>query len=580
MQARKKEKVRKRKVAGAHFTPSELATFIADRLLGQLGQTGEQSLRVLDPSCGDGELLLAMQRSARGIRDRLILIGVEADGESLKRAEQRLGKGGDVHLIPGDFLALTSRMNGQPSLFGNPPLPPALQFPADVIIANPPYVRTQILGAAKSQALSRTFGLTGRVDLYHAFVVAMTSHLACDGLLGIITSNRFLTTRGGASLREFFAREYRLVEVVDLGDTKLFEAAVLPAVLFGRRRCPNRTGITTRSEAVPFIRIYESLQQGAAPASAHSSASVCGILESAKTGHYLANGRRYDVTVGHLPIPSNHTDPWAMVTDEERSWLKKVEFSAAHRVGDLAKVRVGIKTTADSVFIRPDWDQLPENIRPESELLRPLLSQDNAARWRAFHKDKSRRLILYPHTSDHGRRSPIDLDRYPRASAYLELHRKQLEGREYVREAGRNWYEIWVPQDPDAWELPKLVFPDISLEPRFFHDSNGCLVDGNCYWITLLRGIDEDALFVILAAANSRLMAIYHDLAFQNKLYSGRRRHLTQYVAKYPLPRLDSPEAKRLAFLGRCLVFDNPNAGDKEHIEQEMESVTARGYGL
>src|SRR5256885_12094823 len=51
------------------------------------------------------------------------------------------------------------------------------------------------------------------------------------------------------------------------------------------------------------------------------------------------------------------------------------------------------------------------------------------------------------------------------SSDLLERHREALEARRYVVEAGRQWYELWVPQDPAAWEAPKLVFRDISEHP-------------------------------------------------------------------------------------------------------------------
>jgi hypothetical protein len=45
-----------RKSHGVHYTPSELAAFVARRVVLQLG--GRETV-VLDPACGDGELLLA-----------------------------------------------------------------------------------------------------------------------------------------------------------------------------------------------------------------------------------------------------------------------------------------------------------------------------------------------------------------------------------------------------------------------------------------------------------------------------------------------------------------------------------------
>ena len=63
--------------------------------------------------------------------------------------------------------------------------------------------------------------------------------LNVGGIAGIIVSNRFLTTRGGASLRKRILEEFDILHVWDMGDTKIFNAAVLPAVIFLRKKAKN-----------------------------------------------------------------------------------------------------------------------------------------------------------------------------------------------------------------------------------------------------------------------------------------------------------------------------------------------------
>ena len=209
-----------RKRNGVHYTPADLADFVARRALAELRK---DDYVVLDPACGDGELLLAVAREAeKSGRGAPHLVGVDTDAEAVAHAEERLQEvpAASVVVLAGDFLE------------------PALALPStyDLVISNPPYVRTQVLGAARAQALGRQFGLTGRVDLYHAFVAAMTAKLAEGGVLGLLCSNRFLTTRGGHSLRSLLLGSYEIAELWDLGDTRLFAAAVLPAVVIARRR--------------------------------------------------------------------------------------------------------------------------------------------------------------------------------------------------------------------------------------------------------------------------------------------------------------------------------------------------------
>lgn len=565
-----------RKAAGVHFTPAPLARLMAERVVAMTSRR-RGPLRLLDPACGDGNLLAAMRDALPArMRRRVTLVGVETDAGSLAVARRRLAESGpDIELICGDFLDLASEGGPNSTLAG-----------VDAIVANPPYVRTQVMGAARSQALALRFGLTGRVDLYQAFLVAMAGVLKPGGALGVISSNRFLTTRSGAATRTLLDRDFELVEVVDLGDTKLFDAAVLPALVFAIRRSAEPSEIALPAGESPrFTRIYQELPSGSVATvgddpvvEAVSAECLTDLVRSAGDGSYRVDGLRYRVARGSLVVPSDRERPWRMATDDEAAWIRLVEEHAAMRLGDVAQVRVGVKTTADGVFIRNDWDELPSSERPECEHLHPLLGQENAARWRMDPVDAPRR-ILYPHTIVAGRRAATSFAADSPTWAYLTSHRKRLESRTYVIEAGRQWYEIWVPQDPAAWAQPKIVFPDISPEPRFFLDRSGALVDGNCYWITPHHA-DEELLLLILGVANSSVMARYHDLAFPNRLYAGRKRHLTQYVREYPLPDRTSKASRQLCDLVRSLTETTPTQAVRDESQKRIDQLAAKAFGL
>ena len=68
---------------------------------------------------------------------------------------------------------------------------------------------------------------------------------------------------------------------------------------------------------------------------------------------------------------------------------------------------------------------------------------------------------------------------------------------------------------------------------------------------------EEDWLYLILGIANSVLMTRFHDLSFNNKLYSGRRRYLTQYVEKYPLLDIQCKSAKRIIENVKRILYVN-----------------------
>lgn len=438
----------------------------------------------------------------------------------------------------------------------------------DLVIANPPYVRTQVLGRQQARAIAKRFGLEGRTDLYHAFLLGIAEVLKPGGIGGIIVSNRFLTTQAGGVIREQLLERYDLLHVWDLGDTKLFEAAVLPAVLLLRKKItPHERNGGTR-----FTSIYSCQEP---EKHVERAKSIFEVVE--KRGSFtLPDASTYRVTQGKLDPGQTPRDVWRLSNPENDAWLHCVDKHTGLRFADVGKIRVGVKTTADRVFIRSDWHDLPNNEPPE--LLRPLVTHHNARRFKAKSDERQRR-ILYTHCVEDGRRAPVDLSQYPLALSYLETHREQLEARKYVKDAGREWFEIWVPQDPSAWDRPKLVFRDISKEPTFWMDLSGAVVNGDCYWMAASTPKNERLLWVAMGVANSRFIEAYYDTRYNNKLYAGRRRFMTQYVESFPLPPPNSKQSKQIEECSRS-IFDCMDSTDCTGIQMELDEVVANAFGL
>ncbi|MGW0183696.1 Eco57I restriction-modification methylase domain-containing protein [Nocardia sp. NPDC003345] len=586
---------RERKRHGRHYTPADLAGFLAERVVTRVA-AGRPAIRVLDPACGAGELLFAMRQAldARFPGTRVELVGYDLDPDGLAVARRRAtGDGVMAQWRRGDFLAECTGLAGE-------------SF--DAVIANPPYVRTQQLGGAAAEALRGQFGLRGRIDLTHPFVAALPRLLVPGGVLGLLCANRFLTTKAGANLRSVLLGELSPVELYDLGDTKLFEAAVLPAVTIAVRGGARGT--------CRYVSVYEDELRGdggdqvaypvdgsvgvrelrgrppGAGTAIPPDGSVSGWVGSDRVddrGLFAAlcgeadatvrrQGRRFAVTVGELETaagPEAAAVGWRMARVGHDDWLRSVSERMWHTFGDLGRIRVGIKTNADRVFIAAQWGDPAE----EPELLRDLITHHDLRPWRIERVRATR--VLYPYEPDRTRRVPVDLSRYPRTAAYLEQHRELLAARGYLTGAGRQWFEHWVPQRPHLWRVPKVVFPDISDRPRFALDRSGAVVNGDCYWISLadLGGDSgaEDLACLMMGVANSALGLRFYDAVCGNRLYSGRRRWITQYVSRLPLPDPATPAAaaivRRVRMLAENAAADMPG-------EPELDDLVNRAFAL
>lgn len=557
--------INEKKKTGSHYTPPELAEFVSLQILQNRPIEKGAKVVILDPAVGDGELLLSLLSNlSLEQRMEVKVLGFDTDQKAVQIAAERLGGAFpevSCDLKMENFLTIAYEHSNQGIFCGT-------DFePVDLVIANPPYVRTQILGAEFAQRISKGFGLSGRVDLYYAFILAIASVLKPGGVAGIIVSNRFMTTKAGADVRENICKEFNILHVWDLGDTQLFEAAVLPAVLLVQLKNGYPGNIEPK-----FTSVYSTAQEINRTTSSSSIVSMLneeGVVQ-------LEDGHRYLVRKGVLDYGENPREVWRLTNDTSKKWLDTVKKHTYCTFGEIGKIRVGVKTTADRVFIRDDWHELPLDTQPE--LLRPLLTHHIARRFKAAQSKRPIK-ILYTHTIDKGKRLPVDLNNYPRSAKYLNSNRSTLERRSYISKAGRQWFEIWVPQDPGAWKQPKLVFRDITDRPVFWLDNTGAVVNGDCYWMTADSTNDLDLLWLALAVGNSSFIETFYDRRFNNKLYAGRRRFITQYVEKFPLPEPDSEVGREIIDVVKTIVEVTPSF-EAERLEVVLDDLVWKAFGV
>ena len=287
-------------------------------------------------------------------------------------------------------------------------------------------------------------------------------------------------------------------------------------------------------------------------------------------GTYMVpDGRVYRYQQGSMQsVELDNT--WAIASEENKHWIEQVQSRTWMTLADIGKIRVGIKTTADNVFIGDDWS----GEKSELELLQPLITHRNAGQIIANRQDRWK--VLYTHTMVDGKKVAYNIDNYPKSKAYLLTHFEQLNARNYVKKANRKWYEIWVPQNPEAWKHRKIVFRDISEKPQFWLDDTGAIVNGDCYWIDINQDIVDDVVYLALAVANSSFIEKFYDIKFNNKLYSGKRRYQTQYVEQFPIPYYGSNEAKEAITLVKKIIAEDTervSLDDKAKLDSLVEQM-------
>jgi len=344
-----------------------------------------------------------------------------------------------------------------------------------------------------------------------------------------------MTIKAGAAVRDYLYNHACIRRIYDFGETKLFSAAVLPCIILFQQG-------TTQCGDVGFTSIYETSGAKAD----YLTDSVFKVID--KEGIVeLSDGRKFENRQGVLSLPANGS-PWTLSSNATAKWLNNIARNTWRKFSDIGKIRVGIKTTADNVFIKDHWDEA-EGV---PELLRPLITHRNAGQ--IVPSNLNFWQVLYTHTMSDGKKVAYDLEEYPIARSYLEKHKDQLSSRNYIRKANRNWYEIWVPQNPNAWSSRKIVFRDIADRPEFWLDDTGAIVNGDCYWIQIADDVPDEVVYLAIAVANSKFIERYYDIKFNNKLYAGKRRFMSQYVSDFPIPYDGSALAQEAISIVRQII--------------------------
>jgi hypothetical protein len=104
----------------------------------------------------------------------------------------------------------------------------------DIVIGNPPYIsaidaKKRIAATVREKYRKIFFSATGAYDLYILFFELGLKITKYDGVLNLITPNKFLSASYAKSLRKFIL-EYSLLKISDFSSIKVFESANVSTV--------------------------------------------------------------------------------------------------------------------------------------------------------------------------------------------------------------------------------------------------------------------------------------------------------------------------------------------------------------
>lgn len=401
----------------------------------------------------------------------------------------------------------------------------------DVILANPPYVRQELIRDIKP-ALKRVYGplYSGTADLYVYFYYRALQLLRPRGMLAFISSNKWFRANYGKKLRAHIAEAAAVRSITDFGDLPVFESAT----------------------AYPMIFVAE---KGGVPGTTH-------YTEVPSLDPPYPDVRAVIHEYGQaLPEGALAGEDWTLA---DAATAKRIQAMTAGgtTLGEYVRGRIyyGIKTGFNKAFVI-DGRKRAELIAADpksAEIIKPLVVGRDIGRWRVNYQD--RWLIV----TEIG----VDIARYPAIFAHLSQWQPQLEKR---WDKGNHWWELRACAYYNAFEAPKIVFPDIAKEPRFAIDTSRSFTGDTTALIPT-----ED--LYLLGVLNSQVALHLMD-QISPTIRGGFYRYKPQYVRQIPIAH-PSP-SDRTAIEGLVeKILAQPQGAEISELEAEIDARVARLYGL
>lgn len=355
----------------------------------------------------------------------------------------------------------------------------------DAVIGNPPYVRGEQVGAIKPYLAAEYANVhDGAADLYVYFYQKGLSLLKAGGRLSYIVTNKWLRAGYGERLRGHLSRAAEVEQILDFGHAPVFpDADVFPCIVLLRRRSTDDPPDAARETLISSI-----------PREA---------LETSRLDDIVAS------SAFRVPAARFTATPWSLERPDVQRLMEKIR-AAGRPLREYAGTSplYGIKTGLNDAFLidADARERLIQRDPGSAELLRPFLRGQDVERWSPTWAGlwmillKSSENHMWPWT---GAPERLAETLFQRAYPGLHDHLKPMEAALRKRsDQGQYWWELRSCAYYDAFERPKILYPDITWSSTFCYDTEGRLCNNTIYVFP------SDSTW-ILAVLNSAVMWYY-----------------------------------------------------------------------
>ena len=378
----------------------------------------------------------------------------------------------------------------------------------DAVIGNPPYVRQESLADMKEYFKVHYDSFDGVADLYVYFIEKGVHLLRQGGILSIIVSSSFLRTRFAVSLRAFLKDAVAIERIVDFGGQPIFANAKDTYV------------------CIPII----------------SKSKPCDIINVCRVEvSNLPDLSEYVISHSY-PVPREQlkTEAWSLKNKVESTLFAKI-MQAGVPLGEYVdkKIFYGIKTGLNEAFeLTAEECSTISKLEPQSiSLMHTVVGGQDIRRYRVM--DHGRHLIVIPdgwtrvNAGSASASSENSVWEWFRVNHPLLANRLRpyAEAARKRQDKGEFWWELRPCTYYDYFKSPKIIFPDITKEPRFHYDVAGLFLTNTAYCL----GTGDLYLLGILSSRLFWFAISNISIPFGVRAGQYRYRLIYQYMEKVPI---------------------------------------------
>ena len=400
----------------------------------------------------------------------------------------------------------------------------------DVVVANPPYVRQELIRELKPQ-LKKHFPevYKGTADLYVYFYGRAVQILADGGMLVFISPGKWFRADYSIKLRQHLADNCHVRTIIDFGDLPVFQSATAYPMIFSAQKGLDVYGSTLFAQVESLDPPYPEVS----------------VLVR-KTGE-------------RLPPDAIDGEDWILTDAATASCLTRMKVAGVpldEYVG--GHIYYGIKTGFNQAFYLDDQRrrELISQDPNSEEIIRPLAVGADIRRW-----------VVHPSQWQIFTPIGINMENYPAVLEHLAQWQPQLEKR---YDQGHHWWELRACDYYEVFDKPKIMYPVMVKDPRFAYDTE-CTVTNDKGFII---AFDDLYLLGVLNSVPMWTSIINKCSKLRGGFYELRATHLS----KLPIPNAPATDRNAIASLVRdCLELGGIGC---EEWEQEIDRRVVSLYGL